>query len=154
MRRFLGLRELHSTDYYRRSSEFRFMEAKEQFEENRSDPRSRERMLRCAWQSSRIHELELNLSDDIWSESGCLDRGRLRFYRAIAEKPDFPDASILEAAAADFRMAADYPESAAEALAALIRLHGLLGNLRSTMKHLARLFDPVVGDIARLLPVR
>jgi len=87
---------------------------------------------------SRLDTLKGILSADDWEDSaeGLLNRGRLRFFQALAEKPDSPEIDILNEAAVDFRRAADFPGVYLEALAGLVRFHALIDGLPAAIKHL------------------
>ncbi|MCK5736895.1 MAG: hypothetical protein KAH21_10465, partial [Spirochaetaceae bacterium] len=90
---------------------------------------------------SRLDSLTEILNSEDWEETaeGLLNRGRLRFYQAVAEKPDSPEPGLLEEAAVDFRRAADHPSTSMEALAGLVRIHALLEDTSAALKHLRRL---------------
>lgn len=68
-----------------------------------------------------------------------LQRGRLRFYLILSDKPDNPDHNLLEAVMNDYTMAAISPAAAAEAMAGLIRLRTILGDHSAAREDLQRL---------------
>jgi len=90
---------------------------------------------------SRIDSLKDILTADNWDDSadGFLNRGRLRFYRALAENPETPSSEVLGEAANDFKRAADYPSTSCEALAGLVRIHALVDGIPAAVKHLRNL---------------
>jgi len=76
---------------------------------------------------SRLDTLGNRLDAEDWENTaeGILNRGRLRFYRVLAENPDSPESSLLEEADIDFRRAADHPGTQAEALSGRLRIQAL-----------------------------
>ena len=90
---------------------------------------------------SRLDGLRSVIDDGDWTATptGRLYRGRLGFLRALAERPDNPDASVLGGAVDDFRAAAEDGAVAGDAMAALVRIHAVLGDWDASMRALRRL---------------
>ncbi len=107
----------------------------------RKKPEELALLFKLAMRFSRLDSLKETLTADDWDDSadGLLNRGRLRFYRALAENPETPSPEVLDEAANDFRRAADYPSTSCEALAGLVRIHALVDGIPAAVKHLRNL---------------
>jgi len=90
---------------------------------------------------SRLDSLGEILTADDWENSaeGLLNRGRLRFYRVLAENPDSPEPSLLEEAALDFRRASEFPDTRVEAFSGLLRIQALTDGVPGVVKQIRSL---------------
>jgi len=90
---------------------------------------------------SRLDSLGDILTADDWENTaeGILNRGRLRFYRVLAENPDSPEPSLLEEAALDFRRASDFPGTRLEAFSGLLRIQALTDGVPGVVKQIRSL---------------
>jgi len=90
---------------------------------------------------SRLDLLGDILTANDWEDTaeGLLNRGRLRFYRVLAENPDSPDYSLLEEAALDFRRASDFSDTRVEAFSGLLRIQALTDGITGVVKQMRSL---------------
>lgn len=137
--RYFGPLPLPPEIVYTSDSNAAFSHLADSYHRSSDDSDALASLVSFALRFSRLDGLKKIISEDAWAKSpaGLIFRSRLRFFRALAERPEEPDSEELDEAADDFFKAVkDVPS---DAKAGLIRIMALKGDFRGAEQALRRL---------------